>query len=279
MKIGYSTNSIGDIPPLAAVPILADLGYRSLGITLDHHVLDPFAPDLAGEIRSWRAALETAAMDCVIETGARHLLDRFQKHEPTLMSTEEAGRRRRIDLLGRAIDIAAELGAGCVSLWSGVARDAAAEESLWRRLTGALEPVLEHAAARGVALGFEPEPGMFIDTLARADTLRDRLGRPPALRLTIDVGHLECMGERPTTEVLARHVADAVNVHLEDMVACRHEHLPLGEGEIDFASVLPILSAGYSGGIHLELPRQAHRWQATAAESIAFLHRFPEARS
>jgi len=31
--------------------------------------------------------------------------------------------------------------------------------------------------------------------------------------------------------------------------------------------------AGYQGGLHIELPRQSHRWLATAAESLAFLTR------
>jgi len=272
MRLGYSTNSIGDISPLAALPILRDLGYTSLAITLDHHLLDPFATSLAAEVDRWRTALETQGMACVIETGGRHLLDPLRKHEPTLMSAEAAGRARRVDFLRRAIGVAKELGAGCVSLWAGVARDAADEAGLWRRLTDGLGPVLDHAASRGVALGFEPEPGMFIDTLARYGELLERLGRPDHLRLTVDVGHMECMGERPVVETLRPWVGRVVNVHVDDMFACRHEHLPLGAGDIDFAPVLELLaSAGYTGGLHVELPRQTHRWLDTARESAEFL--------
>ena len=36
MRPGFSTNSIGDVPPADAVAILADLGYRSLALTPDH---------------------------------------------------------------------------------------------------------------------------------------------------------------------------------------------------------------------------------------------------
>ena len=45
MRLGYSTNSVGDVDPLDAIPVLRDLGYRSLAITLDHHTIDPFADD------------------------------------------------------------------------------------------------------------------------------------------------------------------------------------------------------------------------------------------
>jgi sugar phosphate isomerase/epimerase len=272
MRPGFSTNTLADVDPLDALPVLTDLGYTSLAITLDRHVLDPYASGLAHAVARWRAALDAAATRRVVETGARHLLDPLVKHEPTLVSATAALRARRGDFLARAIDVAHDLAADCVSLWAGVVRDAAPEAVLWDRLTGALGPVLEHAAARGVVLGFEPEPGMFIDTLARCDELHDRLGRPGHLRLTVDLGHLECMGERPAAALLAARAARIVNVHVDDMLACRHEHLPLGSGDVDFAPLCAALVAGgYRGGLHVELPRQSHRWHDIARQSAAFL--------
>ena len=272
MRLGFSTNGIGDLAPLDALPILADLGYESLAITPDRHLLDPFSSGLAAETARWRKALEAAGFGRVLETGARHLLDPLHKHEPTLVSPHRTDRDRRTDFLVRVIDLAVELGAPVVSLWSGMARDAADEETLWQRLTNSLGPVLDRAAARGIVLGFEPEPGMFIDTLARQAVLHQRLGRPDHLRLTVDLGHLECMGERPAATLLASRATEIVNVHVDDMLACRHEHLPLGTGDVDFPPLLAALSAvGYTGGLHVELPRQSHRWLETARESANFL--------
>jgi sugar phosphate isomerase/epimerase len=272
MRLGYSTNSIGDIHPLNALSLLSDLGFTSLAITLDHNVLNPFSSTLPAEIVRWRAALKAAGMSCVIETGARHLLEPLKKHEPTLVTADQTGRDRRSDFLKRAIDIAADLDALCVSLWSGVVGDSAAEEAIWQRLTETLRHVLEHASARGVVLGFEPEPGMFIDTLARYGQLLKRLDHPPSLQLTIDSGHMECMGERPIAVVLQPWVHHLVNVHIDDMLACRHEHLPLGSGAVAFAPFLATLAAaGYTGGLHVELPRQSHRWPEIARQSANFL--------
>ena len=272
MLLGFSTNSIGDVDPLDAIPMLRDMGYGSLAITLDHHTLNPFANDLPVRLCRWRDALAAAGMACVIETGARHLLDPAQKHEPTLVTADREARQRRIDFLCRTIDIAVDLGATCVSLWSGVVRDSADEAAIWSRLTGSLPPVLDHAAARRIPLGFEPEPGMAIDTLARYRQLFDRLGRPDDLRLTVDIGHMECMGERPMADVLQPWADRVINVHIDDMLACRHEHLPLGTGDVDFPPILAALAAGgYVGGLHVELPRQSHRWVETATQSAALL--------
>ncbi|MFM8414537.1 MAG: sugar phosphate isomerase/epimerase family protein [Planctomycetota bacterium] len=272
MRLGFSTNGIGDVAPLDAVPLLAELGYTSLAITPDRHVLDPFSPGLAAELAAWRRTLADHGMACVVETGARHLLDPRIKHEPTLVSAEQSARDRRIDFTRRAIDVAIELGAGCVSLWSGVARDAADAETLWGRLVAGLGAILDHAAARGVSLGFEPEPGMVIDTTSRCHELLDRLGHPAGLGITIDTGHLECLGERPAARAIAAWAGRIVNVHVDDMLACRHEHLPLGTGDVDFGPLLAALgAAGYAGGLHVELPRQSHRWLETARESARFL--------
>jgi len=272
MRLGFSTNSIGDTNPLEAVAILADLGYTSLAITPDRTLLDPFSSGLPAELDRWRAALDRHAMACVIETGARHLLDPLRKHEPTLISPEQAGRERRIEFIRRAIDVAADLGAGCLSLWSGAARDAADADTLWARLTASLGPILDYADSRDLPLGFEPEPGMVIDTVARFGQLLARLGEPVGFCLTVDTGHLECLGERPAADVIRPWVDRIVNVHVDDMLPCRHEHLPLGSGDVDFAPLLATLAeAGYAGGLHVELPRQSHRWVETARESARFL--------
>jgi len=286
MRPGFSTNSIGDVPPADAVAILADLGYRSLAITPDHGLFGEIAngslAGLSAEIDHWRSLLAAKEMACVVESGARHLLDPLRKHEPTLVSPDPSARKRRVDFLLATVDLAAELGttsgtesgAPCLSLWSGVGRDAADDSTNLDRLCTGLRSVIERATKRGVRLGFEPEPGMVIDTIPRWAMLRDRLGNPPCFGLSVDLGHLECLGEWPLAATLAPLVPHVVNVHVDDMLACRHDHLPLGAGDVDFAALLPLLAAGgYDGGLHVELPRQSHRWLDTARESFSFLAR------
>ena len=45
--------------------------------------------------------------------------------------------------------------------------------------------IIDSAQSRGVTLGFEPEPGMFIDTMDRFSQLQQRMGSPN-LKLTLD---------------------------------------------------------------------------------------------
>ena len=272
MKIGYSTNSLGDVDFQEALLALCDQGYESIAITPDQHFLNPYSKTLVSEVRDWQQALARTQMKCVVETGARYLLDPKRKHHPTLLSDRPDERDRRIGFLHKAINLAEEFEADCVSLWSGASHSHDDEDLLWQKLIDGIGEVLDYATQREVVLGFEPEPGMFVDTVLRAEELLKRLNYPKCLGLTIDIGHLECLGERPL-EATVRLVADRiVNVHIDDMRVCRHEHLPLGSGDVDFIPVLhELFAVGYHGGLRVELPRQSYRWHATAKESYEFI--------
>jgi len=275
MLLGYNTNGLSHHHPRDAVELLACIGYRSVAITLDHGLVNPFSAAFARQLAEMRSLLEKHGMRSVVETGARFLLNPHVKHEPTLVSADPQGREQRIWFLERAVDVARELGSDCVSLWSGAPRDDAGEDELFDRLVAGLVQVLDYAAARGsareVPLGFEPEPGMVIDTLVRYRRLVERV---PAehLRLTLDVGHLHCQRELPLAERILECGPRLVNVHIEDMRAGVHEHLMFGEGEIDFPPVLSALEkTGYRGGVHVELSRHSHDGPHAAQRAFDFL--------
>jgi L-ribulose-5-phosphate 3-epimerase len=271
MLLGYNTNGLAHHDPYQAVELLAELGYRSVGLTIDHGTLNPYGGHVMSRIKQMRRKLEEQGMRSVIETGARFLLDPRMKHEPTLVTSDPAGRAKRIEFYKHALDAAAELGSDCVALWSGILRDGADDATVMRRLVGGLTEVLEYAEQRQVTVGFEPEPGMFIDTMARYEQLLQAIDHP-RLKLTLDVGHLHCLGETLISTVIERWGSRLVNVHLEDMRAGVHEHLMFGEGEIDFPPIFKsLLRVGYAGGVHVELSRHSHDGPAAAAQSIRFM--------
>ncbi len=271
MLVGYNTNGLAHHDLFDAVELLAELGYRSAAITIDHGSLSPRDPNLAVQLTRLRHTLDRLDMRSAIETGARFLLDPREKHEPTLLSPDAAARSRRVEFHRHALRCAAELGSGCVSIWSGRLREPLAPEAAFDRLAEGLGPVLGEAERLDVPIGFEPEPGMFIDSMAAYERLL-RTVDSPMLRLTLDIGHLHCQGETPIADVVRRWAGRLVNVHLEDMRAGLHEHLMFGEGQIDFPPVLRALAEiGYQGGIHVELSRHSHEGPAAARRAMDFL--------
>jgi sugar phosphate isomerase/epimerase len=274
--LGYNTNGLSGVDAVAAIEALAEIGYAGVALSVDHGLLNPFGPALAAELEQAADALERHQFRAVIETGARFLLDAEVKHEPTLVTADPAGRARRVDFLCRAIDMAAAVGADCVSFWSGRVRDGAGDRAAMDRLVDGLASVLEHAERRGAVIGFEPEPDMFIDTLARYGDLLDELSArqidAARLQLTIDVGHLHCLGELPIADHICQWGQRLVNVHIEDMRHGVHEHLMFGEGEIDFPPVIAALAEiGYDGPVNVELSRHAHEGLAAARRARDFL--------
>ena len=276
MLLAYNTNGLAHHSLLDAIELLADIGYQGISITLDHTALNPFDEKLDSQLESVAAALAKHRLRCVIETGARYLLDPRTKHEPTLVTADPAARARRIDFLCRSIDIAAQLNADCVSLWSGIVRDGAGQAESYARLAEGLAPVLTHANEKEVDLAFEPEPGMLVDTLTAYDRLLAVLGDEKIdttrLRLTIDIGHLHCQGETPISAKIQQYSARLANVHIEDMRSGIHEHLMFGEGEIDFPPVIAALrQIRYDGLLSVELSRHSHDGPAAARRSFEFL--------
>ncbi|GAA2740657.1 sugar phosphate isomerase/epimerase [Terrabacter aerolatus] len=270
LRFGYGLNGFTDHRLADAVAVLADLGYDGVALTLDHAHLDPFAPDLAARTREVAGLLERHGLGVVVETGARYVLDPRRKHEPTLVSDQ--GRERRIELLERAIRVAADLGAPAVSFWSGIAPAAAGRDELWSRVEAAVSRLLPQADAHGVDLALEPEPGMFVERVADVLELRRRLGAPERLRLTIDVGHLRCTEDADPAACVLGAGDLLANVQIDDMRRGVHEHLPLGDGEVDFPPVLAALAAvEFTGLVAVELPRHSHAAPTLAAASLDFL--------
>ncbi len=271
MILGYNTNGFAHHRLEDALAILAELGYGSVALTLDQHVLNPFEPDLPGRTAALHHLLEKNHLGVVVETGARFLLDPRRKHQPTLLDPVEAKRQMRLDFLCRAVDVAADLGADAVSFWSGTPLDQAPAAVLLERLRDGCLRLCDYADRKQVRLAFEPEPGMFIDTLDRFADLQARLAHP-RFGLTIDVGHLHCQGEGPIAQQLRHWQSWLWNVHVEDMRRGVHDHLMFGEGEIDFPPVLGALrEIGYAGGVHVELSRHSHDAVNIARRALAFL--------
>ena len=157
-----------------------------------------------------------------------------------------------------ACNTAAALGWTTVSLWSGASLNDDVPSVLMDRLVDRCRQLCETAAKVRCRLAFEPEPGMFIDTMAKFEELFNRVNHP-AFGLTLDIGHLQCMGETPIEAHIRRWKDVLWNVHIEDMRRGVHEHLMFGEGEIDFPPVLRALrEVGYAGGVHVELSRHSH---------------------
>jgi sugar phosphate isomerase/epimerase len=266
LSLGYNTNGFAHHRLEDCLRLLAELGYDGVALTLDVHHLDPERVGSA-EVQALRALLDGLGLRRVVETGARYILDPRHKHEPSLVSE---GWRRRVAFTQRCIDLAGELGAEAVAVHSGRLPAGVEVGAVWGRLEEGVGQLLERARQRGVPLGFEPEPGMAIDTLARFAELRRRCG--DGLGLTLDLGHVRCTEDVGLDDAVRAHADQLVNVHIEDIPGREHVHLPFGEGDLDVRPGLRALAeVGYTGLVNVELSRNSHDAPVQAERSIAYL--------
>lgn len=272
LRFGYGTNGLADLRLEDALVLLADLGYEGVGLTLDHMHLDPLAPGLACRTERVAARLAELGLAVTVETGARYVLDPRRKHGPSLVDAEPAGRAARSALLVTSVQVAADLGAHALHCFSGTPPVGTRPDVAWERLAAALAPVLEAADRAGMPLAVEPEPGHLLATIDDFHHLRSLLGDPEHLGLTLDIGHCQCLEPRSPADCVRDAAPWLRHVQIEDMRRGVHEHLPFGDGEIDFPPVLEALAAtGYRGLTVVELPRHGHNGPELAARSLRFL--------
>ncbi|MCC6572790.1 MAG: sugar phosphate isomerase/epimerase [Planctomycetes bacterium] len=271
MLLGYNTNGFAFHRLEDAIDIIADCGYHCVALTLDVHHLDPFNCTPA-DVHAVAAQLGRRGLSCVIETGSRYLLDARRKHRPTLIDDDP---EPRIQFLHRAAEIAEDLGALCISYWSGARPEDGhhTDEELFRRLTPQIGHIESVCQNHGVRAALEPEPGMLVATMADYERLSALCGGRPGL--TLDIGHLKCLESNEPHEYLSQYQDVLYNVQLDDMLPGRHQHLFFGEGAVRFEPVFKTLAEiGFKGPACVELSDASRNAVETARRAKDFLDRF-----
>jgi L-ribulose-5-phosphate 3-epimerase len=269
-KIGYNTNGFAHHRLDDALHVIAELGYRAVALTPDANHLPPDHTSDA-QLRTMRALLEQLHLAVVVETGARYVLDPRRKHRPTLVDADSAERARRLDFLVRCAEIAAALGGDTISLWSGVPAADVSRDDAWRFLAEGVVRLHERVTPLGVRIAFEPEPGMLVSGLAEWERLRGATSLPD-LGLTLDVGHVPCTETISAGDAIRRYASALRTVHLDDTRNAVHEHLQIGDGDLDWPDILRALDeAKFAGIASVELSRHSHAAPEAARVALAAL--------
>jgi sugar phosphate isomerase/epimerase len=276
LRYAYNTNGLTSHRLDDALALLADCGYDGVALTLDvaHH--DPFAPELGRRTAALADRLRGLGLGSVVETGARFLLDPRRKHQPTLITPDPDGRRRRVAFLRTCVDVAADLGSEAVSFWAGVPGADQDRDEAWRWLADGVREVVAHARDRGVVCAVEPEPGMLVEDCD--DWMRLALD-VPEITLALDTGHCIVSGRWSPEGAVGEFAPLLGAVAVEDMPRGVHEHRAPGEGDMDLPAVLAALRAvEHPGLVSFELSRDAHRADTLVPSALATIRKMEAGR-
>ena len=255
-RLAFSTNAYLNYSFADAVTRLAGIGYAGVEIMAD-------VP------HAWPAFLLDEQKQAIRDALARnHLhisnINAFMMHavndprqrywHPSWIEPDRHYRQIRIDHTRRALTLARELGAACITTEpGGPVEPGASWQSALKLFVEMIKPVADHAEKEGVLLLVEPEPGLLIETVEQFEEFMRHI-ESPAVGMNYDIGHAYCVGDDAAATIprVAKHIR---HFHLEDIAATRvHQHLIPGEGAIDFASALRTIRAiGYTGWITIEL--------------------------
>ena len=276
LRYAYNTNGCAHHRLEDALRLIATAGYDGVALTLDWHHLNPMAPDWRAQTERTAALLHRHGLGCVIETGARYLLNGNEKHEPTLISPTAEGRQLRVDFLKRSLTVAAMLGAETVSCWAGVRKAAVEPTAAWDYLVEGYREVGEFAVNVGVPLSVEPEPGMLLETNADFDRLYRELDpNPDYFRLALDLGHVWVTGEGRPEDAVRAYADRLGTISIEGMNAGVHLHLPLDQGDMPIPPLLRALrDIEFSGLVCVELSRESPRAHLAIPESLHHLRTY-----
>jgi sugar phosphate isomerase/epimerase len=279
MDLAFSTNAYLKLPFSEAARRLARIGYRGLEIMADvphawpSFLLDEQKQGIRDSLRQNNLSISNVnafMMNAVNDPRQRYWY-------PSWIEPDPHYRRIRIEHTRRALTLARELGAPCITTEPGGPVEGGIT---WRKalriFVEELKPVAEHAEKEGVLLLVEPEPGLLIEKAEQFEEFMRHIDSP-AVGLNFDIGHFYCVGDDPAGTVtrLAKYTR---HYHLEDIAPTRvHHHLIPGEGAIDFpATLAAIHKTGYQGWITIELYPYADNPDvaaSTALERIAPLLR------
>jgi sugar phosphate isomerase/epimerase len=217
IKLSYSTFGLTNLDFIKSIEEVDKAGYPGVELSFHRDQFNPFdiTDDHLAAIKKKLASLEVTAA-CI--STASHFFTPQRPHEPSLMSPDLAGRKRRIDLVRRGIHVARALGVPLVSFGSGFIRDehicnpsVNPRELLVDSVHQCLKELRED---EDITLLIEPEPGMYIETLDQGLSLVDEVGTK-RFQLHLDLNHNYC-SETNYLEALGKAAPHARFLHVSD---------------------------------------------------------------
>jgi sugar phosphate isomerase/epimerase len=176
-----------------------------------------------------------------------------------LASQDKATRLAAVDYLSRYIDEAACLGIPFITFHPGFLEsdEGGVAQFSFECLTRSLETMQRRAGECGVELLLENTGPDRPSYIVLNDEQQDELYGSIGVASTLDIVHFHAfhadLPEQDYWAKIERMLAHVRNAHFNDLRGSHHEHLPLGEGDFDYAAFIERISTlNYAGNFIIE---------------------------
>jgi len=250
MKLGYHSITWGQgvVGDPSGVTSIKDLYYRSPG-SMEQAIADIAAAGYTGTEMFDGNLADFASTPEV-------LTDCLQGNGLELISVYTGANFIYADALpdelyriNRAAELAVTFGARRLVVGGGARRAAGTTTEDYRLLGAGLDRVVDIAERHGLAASYHPHLG----TMAESPDEIERVFTNSRIAFCPDTAHLAAGGGDPAA--LIRTLSDRIaHIHLKDLVREPVSFRPLGEGDLDFDSILSAVhTVGYDGWLVVEL--------------------------
>ena len=121
-QLSYSTFGLTNLDFLDAIDVVDQAGYPGIEVSFHRDQFNPF--EITDEyLAKIKKRFEKTHVKPVCVATASHFFTPSRPHEPSVMSIDTAGRKRRINLVKRGIQVARKLGVPLATFGSGFIRD------------------------------------------------------------------------------------------------------------------------------------------------------------
>jgi sugar phosphate isomerase/epimerase len=216
-KLSYSTFGLTKLDFLDAIDAIDKAGYPAIELSFHRDQFNPF--EITDEyLATIKKHFETTRVRPACVATASHFFTPSRPHEPSLMCIETAGRKRRINLVKRGIEVARKLDVSLVTFGSGFIRDEHVTNPSIdpnELLVDSIHQCLKEIRSdEDITLLIEPEPGMFIETLDQGIHLVNKVNSAK-FKLHLDLCHNYC-SEKDYIGALALAAPHARYLHVSD---------------------------------------------------------------
>lgn len=279
MKLAFSTNAFTRFSLVEAIEAIGQIGYDGIEILADVPHAYPAKIDAELTTQVVRALQENNLT--VSNVNVNCTFGYWQDappepyFEPSIISPVQRYREDRIAFIAKCIGFAKDVGARNISITSGRMLGGVDPGLAASHLKESLRRILAVAEEKGIDVGVECEPGLYLEYIEELADWIERLGSP-RLGANLDVGHCQVIGESIPDEVqrLGKRIW---NLHVEGMPGRKHYHLVPGDPSdtLDWKALKASLAAvDYDRFATVELYTKTADPHDAARQSLAFLRRW-----
>ncbi len=277
MKLSFSSNAFVRFPLDEAIIEIAKIGYSGIELLADipHLYADKVSSQDLNVLKKSLTKSGISVSNVNANTAVGWYGRTFWEplFEPSLANPDAGLRKWRIEYTMKCIDIAAFLGAKCISVTSGKPVSGSYPEESWTILVESLDLIAGYARKMEVLVGLEYEPGLLVESCDELVELLNQVNSP-CLGANLDVGHSHVLGEDSAT-VIGKLGSKIFHVHLEDIRGKKHYHRIPGTGDIRFTSIFEALTkVDYDGYLCVELYTHLNDPVGAAKASLDYLNAF-----